>query len=72
MMRRSAALLVVVLTASYSLSAPSWEVLPGGRATVVPFRVRVTIAIGDEERTFDKPAVVSIEVPAMLEPGVVT
>lgn len=59
------------LTASYALSAPTWATLPGGRDPSAAYRVRVTIAIDDEERTFDKAA--TIEGPALpLPEGVVT
>lgn len=59
------------LTASYALTAPNWDKLPGGRDPSVAYRVRVTIAIGGEERTFDKAA--TIEGPALpLPEGVVT
>lgn len=60
------------LTASYALSAPNWDDVPGGKDAAAPYRVRVTIAIGDEERTFDKPAMLSVEAPAMPEPPMVT
>ncbi len=59
------------LTTSYALSAPDWSKLPGGRDPSVAYRVRVTIAVGDDERTLDKPAM--IEGPALpLPEGVVT
>ncbi len=58
------------LTASYALSAPNWDKLSGGRDPSVAYRVRVTIAIGGEERTFDKAA--TIEGPALPLPEGVT
>lgn len=60
------------VTASYALSAPNWEEL-GGRNPSVTYRVRVTVAVGDEERTIDKAASTTVEAPALPEPeGVVT
>lgn len=59
------------LTASYALSAPEWSKLPGGRDPSLQLRVRVTVGVGNEERTLDKAAVV--EGPALPMPeGVVT
>ena len=59
------------LTASYALSAPSWDQLPGGRDPSAVYRARVTISIDGEDRTFDKQA--TIEGPALpLPEGVVT
>jgi hypothetical protein len=60
------------VTASYALSAPKWDEL-GGRDPSVTYRVRVTVAVGDEERTIDKAASTTVEAPALPEPpGVVT
>lgn len=59
------------LAASYALSAPPWEQVEGGRwgAASRTFQLRVTLAIGDADRTIDKVAIVA---PAMIEPPVVT
>lgn len=59
------------VTASYALSAPSWDTLPGGRDPSAVYRARVTISIDGEDRTVDKAA--TIEGPALpLPDGVVT
>ena len=59
------------LATSYALSAPPWDQLEGGRwgAASKTFQLRVTLAIGDADRTIDKVAIVA---PAMIEPPVVT
>lgn len=57
------------VTASYALSLPAdHEVLDVSKT----YRVRVTVSIGGEDRTLEKPATLSISAPAHLEPGVVT
>ena len=59
------------VTASYALSAPRWDQLPGGRDPSAVYRARVTISIDGEDRTFDKQA--TVEGPALpLPEGVVT
>lgn len=62
------------LAASYALSAPPWEQLEGGRwgAASKSFQLRVTLAVGEADRTIDKVAIVSTVAPAMIEPPVVT
>jgi hypothetical protein len=57
-----------LLSASYSLTAPDWAALPGGRDPSVTYKVRVVFAIGGGERTVEKQAVVS----AFSDPAVVT
>jgi hypothetical protein len=62
------------LAASYALSAPQWDQLEGGRwgAASKSFQLRVTLAVGEADRTIDKVAIVSTVAPAMIEPPVVT
>ncbi len=57
-----------VLAASYALTAPDWGALPRGRDPSATYRVRVTVAIGGGEKTFEKQAIVA----AFSDPGVVT
>jgi hypothetical protein len=59
-----------LMSASYSLSAPDWSVLDGGRwaAHARQFKLRVTFTVGDKDRTVEKQATVA----AMIEPHVVT
>ena len=55
--------------ASYKLSAPNWDAVPGGRfQRGAMFYVRVTLAVGTEERTVEKQAMVR----AMRDPEVMT
>lgn len=58
------------LAASYALSAPNWDALTNGRwsAHTRTFQLRVTLAVGTEDRTVDKQSIT----PAMLEPPVPT
>lgn len=58
------------LAASYLLSSPDWNKLTGGRwsAHSKQFQLRVTLAVGDRDRTVDKQSIT----PAMLEPPVPT
>jgi hypothetical protein len=58
------------VTASYALSAPDWS--EGSFDPSQTYRVRVVLAIGDEERTLEKPATVSVQAPAHPEPPMVT
>jgi hypothetical protein len=60
------------LATSYALSAPPWHALDGGKwgAASKTFQLRVTLVIGDSDRTIDK--VVAIAAPAMIEPPAVT
>jgi hypothetical protein len=55
------------LKASYSLSAPDWSALPGGRDPSVTYKVRVTFAVGDHDRVIEKEASVlaNIEAPVV-------
>lgn len=57
-----------VMAASYALTAPDWGLIPGGRDPSRKVRVRVTFALGDGEKTFEKEAVVA----AFSDPNVVT
>jgi hypothetical protein len=59
-----------LVSASYSLSAPDWSVLDGGRwaAAARTFTLRVTFTVGDQDRMVEKQATVA----AMIEPHVVT
>jgi hypothetical protein len=56
--------------ASYQLIGLDWNKVPGGRweAHTKTFTLRVTVAVGDSERTVEKKATA----PAMIEPDVVT
>jgi hypothetical protein len=58
------------LAATYSLSAPNWDALTDGRwnAHSKTFQLRVTLAIGERERTVEKQSIT----PAMIEPPVPT
>lgn len=58
------------LAASYRLSAPDYDGMSGGRwqAHTRRFQLRVTVVVGDAERTIEKLAIA----PAMLEPPVPT
>jgi hypothetical protein len=58
------------IAASYLLSTPNWDKLAGNRwnAHTKVFQLRVTVAIGDAERTIEKQSVV----PAAIEPEVET
>jgi hypothetical protein len=58
------------LAATYSLSAPNWDALTNGRwnAHSKTFQLRVTLAIGDRDRTVEKQSIT----PAMIEPPVPT
>jgi hypothetical protein len=58
------------LAASYLLSAPDWNALTGNRwnAHTKSFQLRVTLAVGNSDRTVDKQSIT----PAMLEPPVPT
>lgn len=48
------------MKASYSLSAPDWDKLPGGRFdATTTYKVRVVVTVGDKEQSFEKEATVS-------------
>ena len=56
------------MSASYSLSAPDWAHLAGGRFDPsVTYKVRVVVTVGDKEQSFEKEATVSthVEAPVM-------
>ena len=56
------------LSASYALSAPDWDHIPGGRFDPsVTYKVRVVVTVGDKEQSFEKEATVStrVEAPVM-------
>lgn len=58
------------LSASYTLTAPNWDELTGGRwnAHTKTFQLRVTLTVGSKDRTVDKQSIT----PALLEPPVPT
>jgi len=60
------------LATSYALSAPPWDDLPGGQlgAASKTFKLRVTLQVGDADRTVDRTA--TVDAPAMIAPPVVT
>lgn len=57
-----------VMAASYALTAPDWNLVPGGRDPSRKIKVRVVFALGDGEKTFEKEAMVA----AFSDPNVVT
>jgi hypothetical protein len=58
------------LAAAYSLTAPDWSAIPGGRYGDAnkSFQVRVTVSIGSEERVINK----QILTQTFIEPDMVT